>query len=292
MGHTFLVRPSGSVRNWGQRFGRRFLVGVGAALILLASPVHASAQDPPAPSQQPGVGIPTNPDFLLGRPHASIGVRGNWILASAGSDIYDFVTEHLTIDKSDFNTASFSTDVSIYAKPQLDIVGGLEFAKSTIDSQYRGYSETIRGSSTTIPIQQSTELSQLHLTASAKFGLLPRGQQVSRLAWIPRTLVPYVGAGGGVTRYEFRQVGDFVDFATENRAAGTFSIFTDTFRSAGWAPAAHAFGGVDILVLKRLYLTVEGRYTWVRAELDQDFIDFEPMDLGGFRFGAGINFVF
>ena len=25
---------------------------------------------------------------------------------------------------------------------------------------------------------------------------------------------------------------------------------------------------------------------------DQDFIDFQPIDLGGFRFGAGINFVF
>ena len=104
--------------------------------------------------------------------------------------------------------------------------------------------------------------------------------------------MPYAGAGGGVTRYEFRQAGDFVDFATANPAAGTFSIFTDTFRSDGWAPSAHAFGGADILVFKRLYFNVEGRYTWVNAELDQDFIDFQPMDLGGFRFGAGINFVF
>ena len=39
-------------------------------------------------------------------------------------------------------------------------------------------------------------------------------------------------------------------------------------------------------------LNVEGRYSWVKGELDQDFIDFQPMDLGGFRFGAGINFVF
>ena len=90
----------------------------------------------------------------------------------------------------------------------------------------------------------------------------------------------------------FRQTGDFVDFATENRVLGTFTIFTDTFRSEGWAPSAHVFGGTDIQVYKRLYLSLEGRYTWQHADLDQDFIDFEPMDLGGFRFGAGIHFVF
>ncbi len=274
----------------GQRL-RGLLVRSCTALILLASPAYAGGQDPSS-SQQPNVVVPSSPDFLLGRPHASVGVRGNWFMASAGSDIYDFVSEHLTIDKSDFNSASFATDVAIYAMPQLDIVGGFEAANKEIPSQYRGYSETVRGSTTTIPIQQVTELQQMHFTASARFGLVSRGQQISRLAYIPRTFVPYVGAGGGMTRYSFRQTGDFVDFATENRAAGTFSIFTDVFQSKGWAPSAHAFGGADILVFKRLYFSLEGRYTWVNAELDQDFIDFQPMDLGGFRFGAGINFVF
>lgn len=290
MAHTFLDRPSRSVGNYGQRL-RGLLVRSSTALVLLASPAYAGDQDPSS-SQQPTVVVPSSPDFLLGRPHASIGVRGNWLMASAGSDIYDFVSEHLTIDKSDFNTASFATDVSIYAIPRLDIVGGFEIAQEDIPSQYRGYSETVGGSSVTIPIRQNTELKQMHFTGSVKFGLLPRGKQISRLAWIPRTFVPYVGGGAGVTRYSFRQSGDFVDFATENPAAGTFSIFTDVFQSEGWSPQAHLLGGADILVFKRLYFTLEGRYTWVHAELDQDFIDFQPMDLGGFRFGAGINFVF
>ena len=274
----------------GQRL-RGLLVSSCTALVLLASPAYAGGQDPSS-SQPPNVVVPSSPDFLLGRPHASVGVRGNWFMASAGSDIYDFVMEHLTIDKSDFNTFSFAADVSIYAIPRLDIVGGFEIAQEEIPSQYRGYSETVSGSSVTIPIAQTTELKQMHFTGSAKFGLLPRGKQISRLAWIPRTFVPYVGAGAGITRYEFRQAGDFVDFATENPAAGTFSIFTDVFQSDGWSPQAHVLGGADILVFKRLYFSLEGRYTWVHAELDQDFIDFQPMDLGGFRFGAGINFVF
>ena len=275
----------------GQRL-RGPLVSCCTALVLLAAPAYAGQDPSPSQQQQPNVVVPSSPDFLLGRPHASIGVRGNWLMATAGSDIYDFVSEHLTIEKSDFNTATFATDLAIYATPRLDIVAGFEAADSEIPSAYRGYSETVSGSATTIPIQQVTELNQMHFTGSVKFGLLPRGKQVSRLAWIPRTFVPYVGAGAGVTRYTFRQTGDFVDFATENRAAGTFRIFTDVFQSEGWAPSLHAFGGTDIMVFKRLYLTLEGRYTSVYAELDQDFIDFEPMDLSGFRFGAGINFVF
>ena len=80
--------------------------------------------------------------------------------------------------------------------------------------------------------------------------------------------------------------------ASENPAAGTVSIFSDVLTSAGWAPSAHVFGGTDILVFKRLYFNVEGRYSWVKADLDQDFIDFEPIDLSGLRTSAGINFRF
>jgi len=272
---------------------RGLLVTSCTALVLLAAPSSAVAgQDRSTPSQQPTVSIPSNPDFLLGRPHASIAVRGNWLMASAGSDIYDFVSEFLTIDKSDFNAPSFAADLAIYVKPQFDVMVGFDTSSEEIASQYRGYSETVAGSTATIPIQQRTKLQQMNFSGSARFGLVSRGREIGRLAYIPRSFVPYVGAGGGVTKYSFSQNGDFVDFATENPAAGTFSIFTDSFHSDGWAPSAHVFGGTDILVFKRLYLNVEGRYSWVKGELGQDFIDFEPMDLGGFRFGAGINFLF
>ena len=94
---------------------------------------------------------------MIGRPHGSIGVRGNWLMPSAGSDIFDFVTEHLSIEKSDFNTATFAMDTAFMLTPHLDIVAGFDIANQDIESQYRGYSETVRGSTTTIPIQQTTD---------------------------------------------------------------------------------------------------------------------------------------
>lgn len=254
---------------------------VGSALILLASPAFAADDQNPSSSSSAQTSSAPSPDFLLGRPRASVGVRGSWVKAGASSDLFDFVTKELSIDKSDFNTGSFGADVAVSVNERLDIVGGLDVNAMSHLSDYRLFEDN-RG----LPIQQTTELSQLNLTLSAKYSLLPRGRAISRLAWIPRTVVPYVGAGAGYGKYEFRQNGDFVDFDNGNR------VFSDTFRSSGWAPTMHVLGGTDIRVYRHLIMSFEGRYSWSNADLSQDFIDFEPIDLGGFRFGAGLHIAF
>jgi hypothetical protein len=57
----------------------------------------------PGDQDPPGVSRSSSPDFLFGRPEGSIGVRGSWVFARAGSDWYDFVTDQLTIDTKDFD---------------------------------------------------------------------------------------------------------------------------------------------------------------------------------------------
>jgi opacity protein-like surface antigen len=251
------------------------------ALLLLASPAFADDQNPTANTSTQSTSAAPSPDFMLGRPRGSIGARGSFLVAGANSDIYDFVTDILAIEKSDFNTGSFAFEGGYSVTPRLDIIGTADFNAMNHNSDYREWQDN-RG----LPIQQTTELKQRNFTASAKFSLLPRGRAISRLAWIPRTFMPYVGAGGGYGSYEFRQNGDFVDFDDGNR------VFSDTFTSKGWAPTFHVLGGTDIRVYRHLLLSLDARYSWQKATLDQDFIDFEPIDLGGFRFGAGIHFAF
>ena len=258
----------------------RGLVVTGAALVLLASPAFAGQQDAAANSSTQSTSAAPRPDFMLGRPRASIGARGSFMMASANSDIFDFVTEQLAIDKADFNTGSFGLEAAFSLSPRFDIVGAMDVNGMSHASDYRLFEDNLG-----LPIEQTTELSQLNLTLSAKFSLLPRGRAISSLAWIPRTIIPYVGVGGGYGRYEFRQNGDFVDF-TDNH------VFSDTFTSDGWSPTVHVLGGTDIQVMRHLMLSFEARYSWQHADLSQDFIDFEPIDLGGFRFGAGIHFAF
>ncbi len=246
-------------------------------LALLAAAGDAAAQGAP-----PSTG---RPDFLFDQPDGSLAVRGGWVFARAGSDVFDFVEDRLTIDEGDFNTAAFATDFGIALTPRTDAVIGLDFSRARVASEYRDLVDNDR-----LPIEQTTSLRELNLTGSIRFALQPRGREVSRLAWIPRAVVPYAGAGGGILWYQFEQAGDFVD-----EVAGTPTtrpIFTDVFRANGWTPSAHVFGGVDLKIYNRWFLTLDGRYIWAAGELGDDFERFDPIDLAGFRFGAGINVLF
>lgn len=255
-----------------------------AALLLLVSPLIAGAQTPTENTSTQSASSAAPPDFLLGRPRAMLGVRGSFFLATADSEFFEFITEQLTLEKSSFRTGSFSPEVAFSVTPRLDLVFGMDMNAVNKPSEHRTMEELL-SNGTRVPIQQTTELSEMNFVASAKFSLLPRGRRVSRLAWIPRTVVPYVGAGAGYGKYTLRQNGDFVDFVDNH-------IFSDTFRSDGWAPIVQAFGGTDVRIYKRIVVSLEGRYTWKHADLERDFVDFDPIDLGGFRFGAGIHFAF
>jgi opacity protein-like surface antigen len=252
------------------------------ALILTASPAFAGGQDQSSSSSSQPQAPP--PDFLIGSPRASVGVRGSWFMASAGSDFYDFVTDEFTLEKDSFNTGSFTAEFGVAVNDRFEIIGGIDLNSMKQPSEDRDEEELL-ANGTRVPIRQDTEMKQMNLMVSAKYSLIPRGRAVSRLAWIPNTFVPYVGAGLGYGKYELRQGGDFVDFVDKH-------IFSDVFRSEGWAPVIQAFGGTDIQMYKKLLLTLEGRYSWSHADLGSDFLDFEPIDLGGFRFGAGIRLGF
>jgi hypothetical protein len=244
----------------------------------LAMAADASAQgDRRSPEPAADFG---SADFLFGRPHATVGFRGNWLFARAGSDWFTFVSKQLTLDEKDFNAPGFAADVGIPVGRRAEAVVGVDFNQTTSASEYRDFVDNQR-----LPITQTTRLRTTGITGSVKYTLVERGLEVSRLAWIPRHVVPYVGAGGGVLRYDLLQFGDFIDFSDQ-------SVFGSTFRSGGWAPLAQAFGGVDVRVLKRVYVSLDARYQWSKATLSSTWIDFDPIDLAGFKLAAGANFLF
>jgi opacity protein-like surface antigen len=223
-----------------------------------------------------------SPDFLFGSPKGMIGLRSGWVFASANSDLFTFVQRHLTVDRKDFNAPAIGVDVEVAFARRASAVIGFDFARTSKDSEYRDFVDNQR-----LPITQTTRLTELNLNGGVKFALTPRGREISSRAFIPAAVTPYVGAGAGILKYEFLQFGDFVDVDSPSMA-----IFTDTFRSSGWTPSAHVFGGVDVRVYKRLYISGEGRYLWSNGTPDRDFIDFDPIDLAGFKATAGVHYMF
>jgi hypothetical protein len=249
-------------------------------LFVLATTAAAAAASPADEQSSPPPVQRSAPDFLFGRPDGSVGIRGSWLFARAGSDWYDFVTRQLTLDHEDFNAPAFGADVGIALAPRLDVVIGFDFSQARSSSEYRDFVDNFR-----LPIEQQTRLREVNLSGSLRYALTERGREIGRFAWVPRTVVPYAGAGGGMLWFDMRQTGDWVDFQDN-------SIFTDVFVARGWTPSAHVLGGVDIKVFRRLYLNLDARYLWAAGDLGSDWIDFDPIDLTGMRLAAGINVVF
>ena len=133
-----------------------------------------------------------DPDFLFGRTGGSIGVRGQWHVARADSEIFDFTSELLTLEKSDFNAPGIGVDVGFPIASRLDVLVGLEFSRATAGSEHRDFVDT-----NDLPIEQTTSLRQFNLSGSIELAVLRRGREISRYAWVPAAVVPYVGAGGG-----------------------------------------------------------------------------------------------
>jgi len=255
---------------------RRLVVTTFAAATLVAGVTSvAEAQDRPRPV------IPAAPrDFLFGRPDREVAIRAGWNLAGAGSDWYDFVTDQLTLERRDFNAVTVGGDVGVWLSDRSTLLIGVDVTHAGPRSEYRRLVDNDR-----LPIEQGTRLVTVDMTGGVRYALTERGRAIGRLAWIPRRVVPFVGAGGGAVYYRLQQAGDFVDFADRR-------VFPATFESEGWAPTVYAGGGADIRVLRRVVLTADVRYRYATAKLDQEWVDFDPLDLSGVRMTLGAAWQF
>ena len=245
-------------------------------LVGTISPVRpALAQDGPRPA------LPAEPrDFLFGRPRAEVGVRVGWNVARAQSDWYSFVTDQLTLDRRDFDAVTVGGDVGVWLRGRSTLLFGADVTSANAPSEYRRLVDNDRQ-----PITQATRVVGVHTTAGLKYALTSRGRAVGHLTWIPRRVVPYVGAGGGLVYYHLRQSGDFVDFADR-------SVFAATCESHGWSPTVYVGGGADVQVGRRLQITGDLRFRRATARLQQTWVDFQPLDLSGLRAAVGVGWPF
>jgi hypothetical protein len=240
---------------------------VGVALL-----AGALALAQPAPAQGTGDG------FLFRRPRATFAIRAGYDRALAGSDVFSFATERLTLGRGSFSSLTVATDLSARLNDRVDLVFGASYSGSRSRSEFRDWVDQ-----DSLPIEQTTSFDRLPLTVGLKIYLAQRGRSLGHLAWVPARYVPYVGVGAGAMWYRFRQEGDFVDFET-------LDVFGDKFDSSGWTMTAHGLAGVEVALGPRFFLVGEGRYTWAQSTMGQAWVDFDRIDLSGFSVTAGIAF--
>jgi opacity protein-like surface antigen len=215
--------------------------------------------------------------FLFHQPYARLSLRGGYAVARAGSDVFDFTTENLTLKKSDFSGLSLGAafDLTITSRVALTVDAG--YSRSSKGSEFRKLIDN-----NNLPIQQRTTFERVPLTVNVKYYLSSPGQSIGTAAWIPAKVTPWIGAGAGTMYYRFKQEGDFVDFKTNN-------VFLSTFDSKAWAPAMQGMAGADFTITPALALTGEARYLWAKADLGRDFGGFDKIDLSGLSASIGLS---
>lgn len=255
--------PDASRRRIARRIPVFRLLGVAALVGAIA---------PAAGAQSSGNG------FLFEQPAGSFTLSGGYARANAGSDIFTFTTDQLSVNKSDFSGFTVGADLAIRLAPRFDAVLGTSYAGTSTPSNYRHLVDQNNQE-----ITQTTDFQRVPVMLSLKAYLTDRGRSVGRFAWVPARVAPYVGVGGGAMWYKFRQHGDFVD-------ANTNDVFTSDLVSSSWAPAAQGFAGVDFTLTPHLALTGEAKYIWAHGKLSDSFSGFDNIDLSGLSTTIGLTF--
>ncbi len=234
---------------------------VSALFVVSLIPIQVAAQD----------------GYFFRPPQATLAFRVGGSVPNANGPIFSFITDQLTVDRSDFRAVSFGADVGVRVAPQIDIVLSGSFARSSTRSEFRDWTDLDDQ-----PIEQETEFWTAPVTASVKYYFAPRGRALGKFAWVPNHFLPYFAVGGGAMFYRLAQTGDFVDFQD-------LGVFPASLESHGAAPMVQIAAGADWWLHSRVGLTIDGRYAWATANLSPDFSDVSSnINLRGFQVTTGL----
>jgi hypothetical protein len=194
---------------------------------------------------------------------------------SGNSEFWDANEATFTLDASDFQDwmigASFVSSMSNWVELGFNV----DFYDASQRSAYRDFTDEFGNA-----ILHDTRLELIPLSADVR--ILPAGRYAFRGRGGQlkvRRPVPYVGAGIGMTYWEYEEEGDFVGFDS----IGPF-LYYDRLKDSGTDFAAHVLAGVEFPMGPSWSLTLEGRYTWAEATPGGAFSDLQlgDLDLGGF----------
>ncbi len=264
-----------TIREW--RFGVFLLL-----VFLPGGAVLAQGSSP-----LPGPGGSGDRGFLFERPSVSLGLRAGLFVHRAGSDLYDFTTEKLTVDRSDFRGTSLGLEGTAWLGERTELLFGLDGSRVSLRSEYRAFLED-NGDS----IQQTTNITHgPAFSAGLRWYVLPRGDALGCFIWVPRRWNAFLGGGAAFSAYEVSLEGDFVD-------ERDLTISTAQLQSDGGAFLPFLSAGFELAMTPRVAVVLEGRYHWGDTDLGQDFQDdrgrptFQPLDLSGARLTAGFYYRF
>ncbi len=203
----------------------------------------------------------------------SVYILGSYLNPDGRSDIFEQNRSETTFDTDGFDnfTATFGYDHFI--GEYVNVGGSLTYYKDETSGQDRAFLTPAGG-----PVRRDFRLKIIPLEFNAS--ALPMGRS--------KMVVPFIGGGVGLYRWEYEEAGDFV----VNRDSDP-RVITDRASSDGTTFGYHIYGGVHVPFWRSAALTAQVKHFNVEADLEDDLFDrFEPIDLSAYVYSFGISFWF
>lgn len=246
-----------------------FVIAAATSLLLTSTPPVTAYPPRPPRSPQPA--------------ESAFQIRLGTFMPSGDSDFWDDTEDVFTLRASDFDDFILGLTYVRPVSNEIEIGFNVDFFEETVLSEYRDYVDEDG-----FAILHDTVLSQMPLTADVR--VIPGGRDRVRPGG--RHIVKpffYLGAGLGLTFWEYEEYGDFLDFTFDPP-----EIFLDRFVDDGVAFEAHVLAGVEIPLSRMTNLLFETRYSKCDDDLGGDFegLPETNLDLGGSSIYGGLSFRF
>lgn len=200
---------------------------------------------------------------------AGLDVRFGGFFPRANSSLFHDDSALYTVSKSDWDGFTAGVEGNFILTRNVELGLSVDGYGRHVDTEYRGY-EHENGA----PIQQTLKLD------TAPIGFTLRFVPTSRRAKI----APYVGVGGDLVIWRYREIGDFVDFFDPS-----LPVVSDSFESSGAAFGLHAAGGLRVSLNEDISIVGEGKYQWAKEkDMGEDFRGLE-LDLSGWTATIGVH---
>jgi hypothetical protein len=205
----------------------------------------------------------------------SVTVLGGYVMPKGDSDVYRQNELETTFQVDDLNYLGGSVRYDWFLGDFVNLSAGTSFFHNTTTVEDVDFEHTDGA-----PILRDIRLEIVPLEASVHF--LPAGRNPH--------VIPYVGGGFGFYYWEYEEIGDFV----VDRFSNDPRVITGSAYSDGWDPGWHVEGGVHIPVGRSVAIVGEAKYWKAEGDLDVGGFDpsFEPIDLSGVMFSAGVSIWF
>jgi hypothetical protein len=248
-----------------------------AVFLIAAATLLLSISTPPASAHRPAP--PRSPQPA----ESAFQIRFGAFMPFGDSDFWDDTESVFTLDAEEFDDFILGLTYVRPVSNEVEIGFSIDFFEETVRSEYRDYVDEFG-----YPILHDTELSLMPVTADVRF--IPGGRD--RIRPGGRHIVKpffYIGAGVGLTFWEYEEYGDFLDFSFDPP-----EIFLDYFDDDGVAFEVHALAGVEVPVSRMTNFLLEARYSASDDDLGDDFegLPATELDLGGSSIYAGLSFRF